>query len=85
MAVSDQDHKASGVLMDEQGSAAAAATNADGTHTLQLSLFLMLLTFLQRNPDARQAGLNNFLFGQAATLLDEMWSRWQFSAAVPSF
>ncbi|RMG94752.1 MAG: metal ABC transporter permease [Chloroflexi bacterium] len=30
---------------------------------------LMLLTFLQRNPDARQAGLNSFLFGQAATLL----------------
>jgi manganese/zinc/iron transport system permease protein len=30
---------------------------------------LMLLTFLQRNPDARQAGLNTFLFGQAATLL----------------
>ncbi len=31
---------------------------------------LMLLTFLQRHPDARQAGLNNFLFGQAATLLE---------------
>jgi manganese/zinc/iron transport system permease protein len=31
---------------------------------------LMLLTFLQRNPDARQAGLNHFLFGQAATLLE---------------
>jgi manganese/zinc/iron transport system permease protein len=31
---------------------------------------LMLLTFLQRNPDARQAGLNSFLFGQAATLLE---------------
>jgi manganese/zinc/iron transport system permease protein len=30
---------------------------------------LMLLTFLQNNPDARQAGLNHFLFGQAATLL----------------
>ena len=30
---------------------------------------LMLLTFLQRNPNARQAGLNHFLFGQAATLL----------------
>ena len=29
----------------------------------------MLLTFLQNNPDARQAGLNHFLFGQAATLL----------------
>lgn len=30
---------------------------------------LMLLTFLQRDPDARQAGLNHFLFGQAATML----------------
>lgn len=30
---------------------------------------LLLLTFLQRNPDARQAGLNTFLFGQAAALL----------------
>lgn len=32
-------------------------------------LGLMLLTFLQRNPDARQAGLNTYLFGQAATLV----------------
>jgi manganese/zinc/iron transport system permease protein len=31
---------------------------------------LMLLTFLQRNPTAAQAGLNSFLFGQAATLLE---------------
>ncbi len=30
---------------------------------------LLLLTWLQRNPDARQAGLDTFLFGQAATLL----------------
>ncbi len=30
---------------------------------------LLLLTFLQRNPTASQAGLNKFLFGQAATLL----------------
>ncbi|MCW5877147.1 MAG: metal ABC transporter permease [Anaerolineales bacterium] len=30
---------------------------------------LLLLTYLQRNPDARQAGLNSFLFGQAAALL----------------
>lgn len=30
---------------------------------------LLLLTWLQRNPDARQAGLTTFLFGQAATLL----------------
>lgn len=32
---------------------------------------LMLLTFLQKHPDAQQAGLNNFLFGQAATLLEQ--------------
>lgn len=30
---------------------------------------LMLLTYLQRNPRAAQAGLNSYLFGQAATLL----------------
>lgn len=34
-------------------------------------LGLLLLTFIQRRPDAAQAGLNRFLFGQAATLL---WS-----------
>lgn len=40
---------------------------------LILSVFfglgLMLLTFIQRRPDATQAGLDKFLFGQAATLL----------------
>lgn len=40
---------------------------------LVLSVFfgvgLMLLTFLQHRPDAAQAGLDRFLFGQAATLL----------------
>jgi hypothetical protein len=40
---------------------------------LVLSVFfglgLMLLTFTQRLPDARQAGLDSFLFGQAAALL----------------
>ncbi len=30
---------------------------------------LVLLTYLQRHPAAAQAGLNSFLFGQAATLL----------------
>ncbi|MBX3000418.1 MAG: metal ABC transporter permease [Caldilineaceae bacterium] len=30
---------------------------------------LLLLSYLQRSPDARQAGLTTFLFGQAATLL----------------
>jgi manganese/zinc/iron transport system permease protein len=32
---------------------------------------LVLLTFIQRRPDASQAGLDRFLFGQAATLLRE--------------
>lgn len=45
----------------------------DSALGLVLSVFfgfgLMLLTFLQKNPDARQAGLDSFLFGQAATLL----------------
>lgn len=45
----------------------------DSALGLVLSVFfgfgLMLLTFTQRMPDARQAGLNKFLFGQAATLL----------------
>ncbi len=40
---------------------------------LVLSVFfgvgLVLLTFLQKRPDAAQAGLDTFLFGQAATLL----------------
>lgn len=31
---------------------------------------LMLLTFVQRRPDASQAGLDRYLFGQAATLLE---------------
>jgi manganese/zinc/iron transport system permease protein len=39
-----------------------------------LSIFfgvgMMMLTFTQRLPDARQAGLDKFLFGQAATLLE---------------
>ena len=47
MAASDQDHIASVALIDGQGQCASGGspTNADGTHTLQLSLFLMLLTF----------------------------------------
>ena len=47
MAASDQDHIASVALIDGQGQCASggSSTNADGTHTLQLSLFLMLLTF----------------------------------------
>jgi manganese/zinc/iron transport system permease protein len=45
----------------------------DNALGLVLSVFfgfgLMLLTFTQRLPDSRQAGLDTFLFGQAATLL----------------
>jgi manganese/zinc/iron transport system permease protein len=45
----------------------------DSALGLSLSIFfgfgLMLLTFTQRMPDARQAGLDRFLFGQAATLI----------------
>lgn len=51
----------------------ATRLKEDSVLGIILSVFfgvgLMLLTFLQRNPDARQAGLNTFLFGQAATLL----------------
>jgi manganese/zinc/iron transport system permease protein len=45
----------------------------DSALGLSLSVFfglgLMLLTFIQKLPDANQAGLDKFLFGQAATLL----------------
>ncbi|MFZ6030792.1 MAG: metal ABC transporter permease [Chloroflexota bacterium] len=45
----------------------------DNALGLVLSVFfgfgLMLLTYTQSLPDARQAGLDTFLFGQAATLL----------------
>jgi manganese/zinc/iron transport system permease protein len=47
---------------------------ADSALGLVLSVFfglgLMLLTFTQRLPDSRQAGLDTFLFGQAATLVE---------------
>jgi manganese/zinc/iron transport system permease protein len=45
----------------------------DGALALVLSVFfgigLVLLTYIQRTPDAGQAGLDTFLFGQAATLV----------------
>jgi manganese/zinc/iron transport system permease protein len=45
----------------------------DSALGLVLSVFfglgLVLLTFIQKMPDASQAGLDKFLFGQAATLL----------------
>ncbi len=45
---------------------------------LILSLFfgfgMLLLTFIQKQPNANQAGLDKFLFGQAATLLEkDVW------------
>jgi manganese/zinc/iron transport system permease protein len=47
----------------------------DAALGLVLSVFfgfgLMMLTYTQRLPDARQAGLTKFLFGQAATLLEK--------------
>jgi manganese/zinc/iron transport system permease protein len=47
----------------------------DSALGLALSVFfgfgLMVLTYLQRQPDASQAGLDTFLFGQAATLIEE--------------
>lgn len=46
----------------------------DSALGLVLSVFfgfgLVLLTFIQRRPDATQAGLDKFLFGQAAALLE---------------
>mgnify|MGYP000020446149 FL=1 len=45
---------------------------------LILSLFfgfgMLLLTFIQKQPNANQAGLDKYLFGQAATLLErDVW------------
>ncbi|MEY4614365.1 MAG: hypothetical protein RL179_2338 [Planctomycetota bacterium] len=50
----------------------------DSSLAITLSVFfgfgLMLLTWVQRRPDAAQAGLTRFLFGQAATLMDrDVW------------
>ncbi len=46
----------------------------DSSLGIILSVFfglgLLLLTWIQRSPDARQSGLTTFLFGQAATLLE---------------
>ncbi len=47
----------------------------DSALGLVLSVFfgfgLMVLTYIQRQPDASQAGLDKFLFGQAATLIQD--------------
>jgi manganese/zinc/iron transport system permease protein len=48
---------------------------SDAALGIMLSVFfgvgLVLLTWVQRRPDASQAGLDRFLFGQAATVLRE--------------
>ena len=51
----------------------------DSALGIVLSVFfgfgLVLLTYVQRRPDASQAGLDTFLFGQAATLLErDVWT-----------
>lgn len=44
---------------------------------------LVLLTYLQRNPTAAQAGLNSYLFGQAATLMmRDVWTMLAFGGAA---
>lgn len=52
---------------------------SDSALGLVLSVFfgvgMVLLTFIQRQPNAAQAGLDRFLFGQAATLLErDVWT-----------
>lgn len=52
--------------------------SSDGAQGVILSVFfgigLMLLTFVQSQPNAAQAGLDKYLFGQAAALLEEdLW------------
>ena len=51
----------------------ATRVKEDSALGIVLSVFfgfgLVLLTFIQKRPDASQAGLDRFLFGQAATLL----------------
>jgi manganese/zinc/iron transport system permease protein len=51
----------------------ATRIKEDSSLGIVLSVFfgfgLLLLSLLQQDPDARQAGLNKFLFGQAATML----------------
>lgn len=50
-----------------------SAIKEDGALGLVLSVFfglgLVLLTYIQKLPDASQAGLETFLFGQAATIM----------------
>ena len=56
------------------GVTGASRVPEDSALGIVLSVFfgfgLVLLTYVQKLPDARQAGLETFLFGQAATLLE---------------
>lgn len=60
----------------------------DASLALILSVFfgfgLVLLTYVQKRPDAAQAGLTKFTFGQAATLLreDVIWQAGLFAVAM---
>lgn len=59
----------------------------DSALGLVLSIFfglgLMLLTIIQRMPTATKAGLDKFLFGNAATLLrEDIWSMGVLSAVI---
>ena len=57
------------------GIVAGSRVKYDSALGIALSVFfgvgLVLLTFVQKRPDASQAGLDKFLFGQAAALLVE--------------
>lgn len=60
------------------GVVGATRIKEDSALGIVLSVFfgfgLVLLTYVQRRPDASQAGLDRFLFGQAATLLErDVW------------
>jgi manganese/zinc/iron transport system permease protein len=60
------------------GVVSSTRVKEDSALGIVLSVFfgfgLVLLTFVQRRPDAGQAGLDRFLFGQAATLLErDVW------------
>lgn len=60
------------------GVVSSTRVKGDSALGIVLSVFfgfgLVLLTYVQRRPDASQAGLDRFLFGQAATLLErDVW------------
>jgi manganese/zinc/iron transport system permease protein len=58
-----------------RGMTSKSHLKSDTALGLVLSLFfgfgMLLLTFIQKQPNANQAGLDKYLFGQAATLLEK--------------